>query len=175
MRAIIILVVAVSFAGCAKPCFRQTGTSMQQCKRDLLQCINQAKTQQKSQAAQQVRSCMQAKGYEFVDADKIKPGTKRITVIASFETYWVLDGLDAAPARPAVTAQQVQPQPQPQPQAQPRLEPQPQAQNIPEAPQAKPIGYRARLDENGKHTLIPVYEHEQKQETNSPGSAKGGQ
>ncbi len=134
---------------------------MQQCKRDLLQCINQAKTQQKSQAAQQVRSCMQARGYEFVDADKIKPGTKRITVIASFETYWVLNGLDAAPARPAVTAQQVQPQPQ--------------AQNIPEAPQAKPIGYRARLDENGKHTLIPVYEHEQTQGTSSAGSANSGQ
>ncbi len=130
---------------------------MQQCKRDLLQCINQAKTQQKSQAAQQVRSCMQARGYEFVDADKIKPGTKRITVIASFETYWVLAGLEAAPAGPTVTVQKEQPQ------------------SIPEAPQAKPIGYRARLDENGKHTLIPVYEHEQTQGTSSAGSANSGQ
>ncbi len=172
MREIIILVAAVSFAGCSKPCFHQAGTSMQQCKRDLLQCIDQAKTQQKSQAAPQVRSCMQAKGYDFVDADKIAPSAKRITVIASFETYWVLDCLDAAPA-PAVTAQQAQPQPQQQPQAQPRVEPQPQ--NVPPAPQAKPIGYRARLDENGKHTLIPVYEHRQTQETNSPGSANGGQ
>jgi hypothetical protein len=139
--------------------------SMKQCKRDLLLCIDQAQTQQKSQAARQVRSCMQARGYEFVDADKIAPGAKRITVIASFQAYWVLDGLDAAPASPAVTAQ---PQPQPQAQSQPKTK----AQDVPDAPQAKPIGYRARLDENGKYTLIPVYQSEQ---AGSARSSNGGQ
>ena len=173
-----ILVAAVSLVGCSRPCFRQAGTSVQQCKRDLMLCIDQAQMQQKSQAVQQVRSCMQARGYEFVDAGKVAPGAKRITVIASFETYWVLDGLGAAAAKPAVTArQQPQPKPQPQPQAQPepqaqaqlQAQVQPQAQSIPDAPQAKPIGYRARLDENGKYTLIPVYEGE------STRSSNGGQ
>jgi len=168
MRAIVILVLTVSFAGCSKPCFYQAGTSMQQCKRDLLQCIDQAKMHEKSQAAQQVRSCMQAKGYECLDADRIASGTKRVTVMASFETYSALDGLDAAPASPTVTAQQ-QPQPQPQNQPEPQVQaqPQPEVQNVPDAPQAKPIGYRARLDENGKHTLIPVYENQQTQQPSS--------
>ena len=157
MLAIVIIVSAVSFAGCSKPCFHRAGASIDQCKRDLLQCIDQARVQQNSQVAQRTRSCMQAKGYECLDADKIAPGAKRITVMTSFEMYMVLDGLEAAPAAGTVAAHEEQ------------------QQSVPETPQAKPIGYRARLDENGKHTLIPVYEHEQMQETNSPGSANGGQ
>jgi len=88
---------------------------------------------------------MQAKGYEYLDANKIARGTERITVMASFETYWVLDGLDAAPAGGTLAVQE---------------EPH---ESAPEIPAAKPIGYRARLDENGKHTLIPIYEQGQTQ------------
>lgn len=157
MLATIILVCAVSFAGCSKPCFYQAGTSIEQCKRDLLQCIDQAQVRQKSQLAQRTRSCMQAKGYECLDANKIAPDVERITVMVSFETYWVLDGLEAAPTGGAVAAQDEQ------------------RQSVPETPEAKPVGYRARLDENGKHTLIPVYEHEQTQGTNSTRLANGGQ
>jgi len=147
MLVIIILVSAVPFAGCSKSCFYQAGTSIEQCKRDLLQCIDQARVQQKSQLAQRTRSCMQAKGYECLDANKTAPGTERIVVMTSFETYWVMDGLEAAPAGGTVAAQEEQ------------------QQSVPVTPEAKPIGYRARLDEDGKYTLVPVYEHEQK--TNS--------
>jgi hypothetical protein len=156
MLAIVILICAAFLAGCSKPCFHRAGASIEQCKRDLLQCIDHARVQQKSQLAQRTRSCMQAKGYECLDANKTSPDVERIVVMTSFETYWVLDGLEATPAGPTVTAHEEQ------------------QQSVPETPQAKPIGYRARLDENGKHTLIPVYEHEQTQETNSPGSADGG-
>jgi len=156
MLAIIIVVLAVSFAGCSKPCFYQAGTSIEQCKRDLLQCIDKARVQQKSQLAQRTRSCMQAKGYECLDADKVSPGMERIMVMASFETYWLLDGLEAAPAGGTVAAQEEH------------------QESVPETPEAKPMGYRARLDENGKYTLIPVYEHEQTQEASSLGLANGG-
>ena len=156
MLAIVILVSAVSFAGCSKPCFYQAGTGIEQCKRDLLQCIDQSRVQQKSQLAQRTRSCMQAKGYECLDANKIAPDAERVMVMASFEMYWVLDGLEAAPAGGTVAAQEEH------------------HEGVSETVEAKPIGYRARLDENGKYTLIPVYEHEQTQETDSTRLANGG-
>ena len=155
--SIVISISATFLTGCAKPCFYQAGKNIEQCERDLLQCIDQAQMQQKSQVAQQVRSCMQAKGYECMDMSEVAPGTKRITVMASFGTYWALDGRQAAPHGPGVAAQEEQ------------------QQSAPETAETKPIGYRARLDENGKHTLIPVYAHEQAQETDSAPSASGGQ
>jgi len=143
MLAVVIVISAASFAGCARPCFYQAGKSIEQCKHDLRQCIDQARGQQKSQSDELTRSCMQAKGYECLDANKVSQNAKRIVVIAPFETYRVLDGLGATSARSAAVAEE-----KPQ-------------ESIAEAPAAKKIGYRARLDANGRQVITPVYEHEQ--------------
>lgn len=156
LRAVVILVSAAACTGCSRSCFRKAGMSIEQCKRDLLQCIDQARVQPESQRAQRTCSCMQAKGYECLDANKLSPGTKRITVMASFGTYWVVDGLEAAPAGQRSAAQQEQ------------------HEGVVEPSQAKPVGYRARLDETGKHTFVPVYEHEQAGETSSARLASPG-
>lgn len=158
--AIIVLVAVLFLAGCSEPCFYRAGTSIGQCRHDLLQCIDQAPTQEKSELEQRTRSCMQAKGYECLDAGKASAGLKRIMVRASFGTYWVADGLSAASAESRTVAARQQ-------------EPQQQQQSVAETSQAKPIGYRARLDENGKHTLIPVYEHELTAERGSSVSTEG--
>lgn len=159
---IIVLVSILSLAGCSKPCFYRAGTSIGQCRHDLLQCIDQAPTLEKSELEQRTRSCMQARGYECLDAGKASPGLKRIMVRASFGTYWVMDGLSTASTQSQTAAARQQ-------------EPQEQQQSVPETPPAKPIGYRARLDENGKHTLIPVYENELQSHTGSVPSASTGQ
>jgi hypothetical protein len=99
---------------------------------------------------------MQAKGYEYLDANKISQDTERIMVIAPFETYWVLDGLGVTPGGgTAVSAEKPQ-------------------GNTPEAPAGRPIGYRARLDAAGKYVLVPVYKQEQTEEKGSSGLANSG-
>lgn len=153
---IVILVSLVSYAGCAKPCFYQAGKSVEQCKRDLVQCIDQAQGQRKSQSDEQTRSCMQAKGYECLDANKVSQDTKRIMVTAPFETYWALDGLKGTPAGNTAVSQ-----------AKP-------AENDRQTPAARQIGYRARLDAAGKYVITPAYEHEQKKERDSSGLASSG-
>lgn len=153
---IVILVSFVSYAGCAKPCFYQAGKSVEQCKRDLRQCIDQAQGQRKSQSDEQTRSCMQAKGYECLDANKVSQDTKRIMVTSPFGTYWALDGLKGTPAGNTAASQ-----------AKP-------AENDRQAPAARQIGYRARLDAAGKYVITPVYEQEQKEERNSSRLANSG-
>jgi hypothetical protein len=162
MHAIIVLVSVLFLAGCSEPCFYRAGTSIGECRHDLLQCIGQVPMLQKSELAQRTRSCMQAKGYECLDAGKASAGLKRIMVRASFGTYWVMDGSSVAPTESQTVAVK-------------REEPQQQPQSVPETPQPKPIGYRARLDENGKHTLIPVYDNEQRSPIGSVPSTNSDQ
>jgi len=156
MLPVVSVILVASLAGCAKPCFYQAGKSIAQCKRDLRQCIDQAQGQRKSQSDEQTRSCMQAKGYECLDANEGSQDTKRIMVTAPFGTYWALDGLKGTPAGNAAASQ-----------AKP-------VENDRQAPAARQIGYRARLDAAGKYVITAVYEHDQKKETDSPGLANSG-
>jgi hypothetical protein len=160
MRQVVLAVVTIisvaSFAGCATPCFYQAGKSVEQCERDLVQCIDQARGQQKSQSGERIRSCMQAKGYKCLDASKVSRGAKQIVVIAPFETYRVLDGHSTAPASDtAVAGQQLQ-------------------QSSPDTPTPQPIGYRARQDATGKYVITPVYRQRQTEKTDSAKLADGG-
>lgn len=169
--AVVIVISMAFFAGCAKPCFYQAGKSIEQCKHDLRQCIDQARGQQKPQSDQLTRSCMQAKGYECLDANKVSQNTKRIVVIAPFETYRVLDGLGATPARSTAKAERYDPSNRVELSAAPNrsaavAEEKPQ-ESAPEAPAAKKIGYRARLDANGRQVITPVYEDDLKKEADS--------
>jgi hypothetical protein len=156
MLPVVTIISVASFVGCAKPCFYQAGKSVEQCERDLVQCIDQARGQQKSQSGERIRSCMQAKGYKCLDASKVSRGAKQIVVIAPFETYRVLDGLSAAPA---LSTAVVQDQPQ---------------ENTASTPARRPIGYRARQDATGKYVITPVYEERQTEKTDSAKLADSG-
>jgi hypothetical protein len=169
---VVIVIAVASFAGCAKPCFYQAGKSIEQCKHDLRQCIDQSRGQQKSQASELTRSCMQAKGYECLDANKEAQNRKRIVVIAPFETYRVLDGLGAAPARSTAKVEPHDSDNRVELSAAPdrngtTAEEKPQ-EILVEAPAAKKMGYRARLDANGRYVITPVYEGDLKKEADSP-------
>ena len=178
MLPVVIVISMAFFAGCAKPCFYQAGKSIEQCKHDLRQCIDQARGKQKSQSDQLTRSCMQAKGYECLDVNKVSQNTKRIVVIAPFQKYGVLDGLGAVPARSTTVAERHDPSNRVELSADPNrsaavAEEKPQ-ESDPETPAAKQIGYRARLDANGRYVITPVYEHEQKTKTDSSRLANSG-
>lgn len=144
----IISVLVMFFAGCTKPCFYQAGKSIDQCERDLLECFY---------SAHPTRLCMEARGYQYLDANKIPQNSKPKKVVVLFEEnmvsgsrkamseeYWVADGLGVASGNRQVMAEQ-----------------KPQKSN-PNAPSRKLIGYRARKDESDKYVFIPVYEDEQK-------------
>lgn len=178
MLPVVIVISAAFFAGCAKPCFYQAGKSLDQCKHDLRQCIDQAHGQRKSQSDELTRSCMQAKGYKCLDANKVPQSAKRIVVIAPFETYGVADGLRAASTRSAATAERYDLSNRVQISAAPArstavAEEKPQ-ESAPEAPAAKKIGYRARLDVSGRYVITPVYEHDLKKEADSSRLANSG-
>jgi hypothetical protein len=145
----VMSVLVVFFAGCAKPCFYQAGKSIEQCESDLLEC---------SYSAHPTRLCMEARGYQYLDAKKIRQDSKPKKVVVLFEEnmapgnrkamseeYWVADGLGVASGNRQVMAQQ-----KPQ-------------RSDPNAPSRKLIGYRARRDESDKDAVIPVYEDEQEE------------
>lgn len=167
----VIIVVLVFLAGCAKPCFYQAGKSLEQCKRDLRDCIEQARGQQKSPADKLTRSCMKTKGYECLDKNKAPQGAKRIVVIAPFEKYGVLDGSGATAVRSTVEAKQsdqgnqVRPETTATPSSVAAQE-KPQ-ESAPQIPTSRQVGYRARLDANGKYVITPVYEGDLKKEADS--------
>lgn len=173
MFPVIIVISMAFFAGCAKPCFYQTGKSLAECKHDLRECIDQMRGLQKSEASTQTRSCMQAKGYECLDVNKISQNTKRIMVVAPFETFAVLDGLDTAPAHSMAKTEQND--------INNRVELSAKADHSPTAtqektqesvveqtPTARKLGYRARLDANGRYVITPVYEGDLQKEADSP-------
>ena len=111
--SIVITVLVMFLMGCAKPCFYQTGKNIEQSEQDLLQCIQEANNyskisknallssiaagiQQKYQPAELTCLCMQAKGYRYLDANKLPQNRERIMVIAPFQKYWAVDGAGAA-------------------------------------------------------------------------------
>jgi hypothetical protein len=54
MSRLVVCTVAAFLAGCAQPCFYQAGKSLEECRRDLRQCL----------AAGRPEMCMQNKGYQ---------------------------------------------------------------------------------------------------------------
>ncbi|MHC4680691.1 MAG: hypothetical protein ACYTEK_18555 [Planctomycetota bacterium] len=125
-----VLVLIAFFAGCAKPCFYQAGKTTEQGEHDLQQCIREAETYGYAGAQEAVRPatlislCMQARGYEYRDADKLPQNCTRISVVTPFGDYWVADGLGMMPNdHPVVSGQRLQksnPEP-PKPQAKRRI------------------------------------------------------
>ncbi len=107
-----IIVFSISGAilsGCAKPCFYQADKNIEQCKRDLLQCVQEANNsrygskntllssieaemQEEHQPAELTCLCMQERGYEYLDVNKMPQNRKRIMVAAPFQKYWAVDG-----------------------------------------------------------------------------------
>ena len=146
--SIIIFILVVFFAGCAQPCFYQAGKSIEQCERDLLGCVY---------SDHPTCLCMQARGYQYLDANKLPQDIKRKKVAVLFEEdmasggrkampeeYWIADGLGTVSGEREVMLEQ---------KAQ---------ESDPNAPRRKLIGYRVRQDDLGKFTKTPVYEDDQK-------------
>ena len=92
-----ICVLLIFFAGCGRLCFYQTGKSIEQCERDLMECFY---------LACDIDLGMQKRGYEYLDADKLPHYTKlkQVRLVRSEEymnsdnrrfepeEYWVADG-----------------------------------------------------------------------------------
>ncbi|UCC98034.1 MAG: hypothetical protein JSW66_19570 [Phycisphaerales bacterium] len=162
MSVITILVLAVSFAGCSKPSFYQAGKTAAEREHDLQQCIHEAETYGYTGAKGAVRPatlinlCMQAKGYQYLDADKLPQRVDRVKVF-SFADYWLTDSSATVAADDSALAENV---------------PQASAADT-RAPEC--IGYKAQRDEAGKLVLIPVYETEQVEDTDSQELADSGE
>jgi len=146
--SIIISVLVILFAGCSMPCFYQAGKSIEQCERDLLEC---------AYSDRPTRSCMQDRGYEYLDANTLPQSRKRRKIVVLFqesvgygdrktmsEEYWVVDGRDMSSDNFKVV-----------------FEPGTQTTD-PNAPPRKLTGYRVRQDDLGKFTKTPIYEDERK-------------
>jgi hypothetical protein len=101
--------LAAILSGCAKPCFYQADKNIEKCKRDLLQCVQEANNsrygpkntllssieaemQEEHQPAELTCLCMQERGYEYLDVNKMPQNRKRIMVAAPFQKYWAVDG-----------------------------------------------------------------------------------
>ena len=141
--SIIISVLVIFFAGCSTPCFYQAGKSIEQCERDLLEC---------AYSDRPIYSCMQDRGYEYLDANTLSQSRKRKKIVILFqesvgsgdrkampEEYWIVDGRDMSSGNFKVV-----------------FEPGTQTTD-PNAPPRKLIGYWARQDDLGKFTKTPVY------------------
>ncbi len=119
----IISVLGIISAGCAKPCFYQAGKSIKQCERDLIQCIYilelssyiphdllsssmSAGMQERILPTELTCLCMQARGYEYLDASTLPKNRKRMKVITPVENYWVVDGLRVASDTPRALSKQ---------------------------------------------------------------------
>jgi hypothetical protein len=82
MSRLIVCTITAFLAGCAQPCFYQAGKRLEECRRDLRQCL----------VFGQPELCMQSKGYQLTDARKLPRGRERIKVVARSGQYWVMDG-----------------------------------------------------------------------------------
>lgn len=119
----IISVLGIISAGCAKPCFYQAGKSIKQCERDLIQCIYilelssyiphdllsssmSAGMQERILPTELTCLCMQARGYEYLDASTLPKNRKRMKVITPVENYWIVDGLGVASDTPRALSKQ---------------------------------------------------------------------
>lgn len=119
----IISILGIISAGCSKPCFYQAGKSIKQCERDLMQCIYEVELssyvphdllsspmsawmQEGFQPAELTCLCMQAMGYEFLDANKLPKNRKRMKIVTLVNNYWVVDGLGVALDDPKALSEQ---------------------------------------------------------------------
>ena len=168
--SIVISVLVMFLTGCAKPCFYQAGKNIEQSKRDLLQCIQEANNssyisknallssietgaQKEHKPAELTCLCMQARGYRYLDANKLPQNQKRIMVVAPFQKYWAVDGAGAASEDRKVLAEQ-----KPQ-------------ENNPDPHVRKRIRYQARKDASGElmkdasgnYIFAPLYDEEQQE------------
>jgi len=143
--SIIISVLIIFFAGCSMPCFYQAGKSIEQCERDLLGCVYSDRP---------TCSCMQDRGYQYLDGNTLPQNRKRKKVVVLFqssagsdngkskpEEYWIVDGRDMSSDNFKIVYE-------------------PGQTTDPNAPSGKVIGYRVRQDSFGKFTKTPVYEDE---------------
>jgi hypothetical protein len=153
-----------------KPCFYQAGKNIEQSKRDLLQCIQKAnKTgyissnvllssigagmQKEHKLAELTCLCMQARGYRYLDANKLPQNRKRIMVVAPFQKYWAVDGAGAASEERKILSEQ-----KPQ-------------ENSPDSHVRRRIKYQVRKDASGElmkdtsgnYIFAPVYDYEQQE------------
>lgn len=87
MLRLVVCAAATFFAGCAQPCFYQAGKTLEQCRRDLRECL----------VSGYPELCMQNKGYRYEDTRRLPPGRERIKVVARSRQYWVMDGLGMSP------------------------------------------------------------------------------
>jgi hypothetical protein len=168
--SIVISIWAAFLTGCAKPCFYQAGKNIEQSKRDLLQCIQKAnKTgyissnvllssigagmQKEHKLAELTCLCMQARGYRYLDANKLPQNRKRIMVVAPFQKYWAVDGAGAASEERKILSEQ-----KPQ-------------ENSPDSHVRRRIKYQVRKDASGElmkdtsgnYIFAPVYDYEQQE------------
>ena len=95
-------VLVIFLAGCGQQCFYQAGTSIEQCERDLRECFFSVNA---------TYLCMQERGYEYLDTDKLPHKTKwkKVVLVRSEEytnsdyrrgmsiEYWIADGRGKAP------------------------------------------------------------------------------
>jgi len=119
----IISILGIISTGCAKPCFYQAGKSIKQCERDLMQCIYEVELssyiphdllsssmsvwmQERVLPTELTCLCMQARGYEYLDASTLPKNRKRMKVITLVEKYWVVDGLGVASDAPRALSKQ---------------------------------------------------------------------
>lgn len=119
----IISILGIISAGCSKPCFYQAGKSIKQCERDLMQCIYEvelssyvphdllsspvsAGAQKGVQPPELTCLCMQAMGYEFLDANTLPKNRKRMKIVTLVNNYWVVDGLGVALDDPRILSEQ---------------------------------------------------------------------
>ncbi len=141
--SIIISVLVILFAGCSAPCFYQAGKSVEQCERDLFECAYSGRS---------TRSCMQDRGYQYLDANTLPQSMKRRKIVVLFqesassggrkampEEYWIVEGRDVSSDNFKVV-----------------FEPGTQTTD-PKTPPRQIIGYRIRQDDLGKFTKTPVY------------------
>jgi hypothetical protein len=168
--SIVICILAAFLTGCAKPCFYQAGKNLEQCKHDLLQCIQEANKpdhtskntllssigagmQKGRQPDEFTCLCMRAKGYRYLDINKLPQNQKRIMVAAPFEKYWVVDGAVKKFEDIQIVSEQNN------------------QENRPDSPVKKQIKYQAQKDASGElmkdssgnYIFAPVYEEEQQE------------
>lgn len=168
--SIVISVPVIFHTGCARSCFYQAGKNIEQCERDLLQCIQEANNsgytfknalhssiaagiREKHQPADLTCLCMQAKGYRYLDANKLPKNQKRIMVVAPFQKYWAVERVGEASEDRKVLAEQ-----KPQ-------------ENSPDSHVRKPVRYQVRTetsgelmkDSSGNYIFVPLYEEQQQE------------
>lgn len=146
IRIVVVCILPACFVGCAKPCFYQAGKSIEQCERDLLECLH---------SADLTRSYMRGRGYQYVDGNKLPRNCERIKVMTPLGDFWVADGLAIAVKDHEVVSEQGPPE------------------SDPNLPAKRRVRYRALKDASGEllkdasgnFIFAPFFENEKETET----------